>query len=736
MVNNAFTQDDLYVEIPFMDAMKDHGVDCSLDVFGKYFAETKFGLAHANLVGRRNLRDGIPAAEAGHYRNNYHADDIDWQIEADFLGNIYPGMVNRAAARAFELGHLMNYGDGVLGGVYITAMHSAAMTSQSLREVLDAGIAVLPEGTKFRAVIEDVEESYRNGDTWEECWQIIEDKWGSDDKCPECIGSMNIDAKINAAYIHMGLLWGEGDLAKTIVISMRGGQDSDCNPSSAAAILGTLYGLSGLPEEFTKEVNYTGKKFSNTNYTLQDCIDNSLDLARKIMTKEGGTKEGKVWTLKVDKELKTVPFEQWPDDEICIYLDVEARAQGKVALNCRFVLPKGVKDGEQEVLLDMGDGTVIPGSVPTYTYQKPGTYKITCTAKANGSTATTTRTVTLDFDPKGRGFRVTPSCSVDKPTGGGSKDISVIADGVIPTNQENIKIQYDTCTGKLQTEAWFALKFDHKVTVTAVLFTEGAHFGNGGWFRKTPTIQVYKDGKWVDTEASISPLYMEVDDMAAQGDPMQTFTFELATPEKCEGVRVIGIPGGSATFVSCSELDVLFSEVENPTYDVVDEDDCVATSIPYVSETSPSGGGSRDIEVMRDGILPKVGDNQSNVQYDTFRGRADEHEDFFGYIFRGTWTVSKVLYTSGNVFGNGGWFKDGSIRLEVLIDGEWKVVKATISPNYPGGDTKANFPPYTTYTFTLDTPTDCNGIRVIGSAGGSSHFTSVSELDVEAVRAR
>lgn len=90
MVNNAFTQDDLYVEIPFMDAMKNHGSDCSLDVFGRYFAETKFGLAHANLIGRKNLRDGVAAAEAGHYRNNYHADDIDWQIEADFLGNMYP----------------------------------------------------------------------------------------------------------------------------------------------------------------------------------------------------------------------------------------------------------------------------------------------------------------------------------------------------------------------------------------------------------------------------------------------------------------------------------------------------------------------------------------------------------------------------------------------------------------------------------------------------------------------
>ena len=32
----------------------------------------------------------------------------------------------------------------------------------------------------------------------------------------------------------LGLLFGKGDLDQTIIVSCRGGQDSDCNPSSAA----------------------------------------------------------------------------------------------------------------------------------------------------------------------------------------------------------------------------------------------------------------------------------------------------------------------------------------------------------------------------------------------------------------------------------------------------------------------------------------------------------------------
>jgi hypothetical protein len=47
------------------------------------------------------------------------------------------------------------------------------------------------------------------------------------------------DATTNAAYILVGLLYGEKDFFQTMEISMRCGLDSDCNPSNAAGILGT-----------------------------------------------------------------------------------------------------------------------------------------------------------------------------------------------------------------------------------------------------------------------------------------------------------------------------------------------------------------------------------------------------------------------------------------------------------------------------------------------------------------
>jgi hypothetical protein len=34
---------------------------------------------------------------SGYWKNNPHADDIDFQIEADFAGMMAPGMINSAA---------------------------------------------------------------------------------------------------------------------------------------------------------------------------------------------------------------------------------------------------------------------------------------------------------------------------------------------------------------------------------------------------------------------------------------------------------------------------------------------------------------------------------------------------------------------------------------------------------------------------------------------------------------
>lgn len=93
------------------------------------------------------------------------------------------------------------------------------------------------------------------------------EKWGSNDiACPDGVEMpFNIETYVNGAYIILGLLYGQGDFEKTIDISTRAGQDSDCNPASSGGILGTMIGYNRIPEKFRKELTVVEDiPFNNT----------------------------------------------------------------------------------------------------------------------------------------------------------------------------------------------------------------------------------------------------------------------------------------------------------------------------------------------------------------------------------------------------------------------------------------------------------------------------------------
>jgi len=379
-INQAFAQDDLYVELPFMAAMREHGVNASWSDFGEHFKATRFMLWHANAQGRDNLRQGIAAPDSGHYTDNPHADDIDWQIEADFAGLITPGQPGVAIDIAWRAGHVMNYGDGVYGGVMIAAMHSAAYTAKTVAEIVEAGRQAVPVGSQFRQVIDDVIVWHAiNPEDWKATWQMIQDKWGAVDRCPEGINSdFNIDAKLNAAYVILGLLYGQGDFEGSMRIAMQSGQDSDCNTSSVGGILGNYLGLSGVPEKFKEKLD-KDKRFSYTVFSYTDVIDLSLDLVAQILAMQGGRIEGtgndEVWDIPTEGAIQAPILEQWPaqlNQPPEMTISVETSSARTISLKAEA----DDADGILAYQWFFGDLTYAFGQETSHTYLDPGVYEV------------------------------------------------------------------------------------------------------------------------------------------------------------------------------------------------------------------------------------------------------------------------------------------------------------------------------------------------------------------------
>lgn len=320
---NQFGQDDIYVEMTFLRTLELYGMDVPIRQAGIDFANSRYSLWHANNAGRTLLRSGIAPPDSGHPEFNKHADDIDYQIEADFAGLIAPGLPNVVIDLGETFGRLMNYGDGLYGGQFVGGMYAEAFFEDDIVKIVRAGLKCIPKKSQYAECIRDLLKWYKqNPDDWQKTWELVEEKYHKDPKythsiCgrPGGVDAGSIDAKLNGAYIVMGLLYGKGDLDKTIIISTRCGQDSDCNPSNSGGVLFTTIGFEKLPDKFKSALNPEGK-FSHTPYNFPTLISVCEKLVRQSVIRAGGSIEkddegGDVFVIPVQKPKPTKLEKSW-----------------------------------------------------------------------------------------------------------------------------------------------------------------------------------------------------------------------------------------------------------------------------------------------------------------------------------------------------------------------------------------------------------------------------------------
>ncbi|HXI58087.1 MAG TPA: PKD domain-containing protein [Polyangia bacterium] len=406
----------------------------------------------------------------------------------------------------------------------------------------------------------------------------------------------------------------------------------------------------------------------------------------------------------------------------------------------------------------------------------------------------------------------TPIALINAPNGGGSKSLAVISDGVFPAEgSTDMTVQYDTYTGDTaRQEDWIGYQFAVAQTFGALTYQEGIHFSDGGWWSSLK-VQVRQSGVWVDAGGLlVSPAYA-----GAGGNNYKTYNLKFSSIVG-DAIRLDGVPGGSARFISVGELRVIggssggtntapnasagAAQTVNPgatvtldgsgsndpngdaityawtqtagpavtlssttaqmptfvapsvsastalTFSLVVNDGKVSsapatvtiTDTPAVTVTytdvsaagtivafvpNPTGGGSKNLNVIRDGVTPAVGSTSFATEFDTYNGTA-RTEDWIGYTFGSAQSFGKVVFQEGPQFSDGGWFN--TLKIQVRQGGVWTAVAApVISPAYPG----ANGVNYETFTFTFPAVSG-DGIRIDGAPGGVATFISVGELRV------
>jgi ADP-ribosylglycohydrolase len=181
---------------------------------------------------------------------------IGAQIRTDVYGYVCPNNPVKAAELAWRDAYLTHRMSGIYGAMWVAAMNAAAFTLLDLEAVIRAGLAQIPQKSRFsEAILKTMEWSCSDGD-WRETGHRIVEHFG----CNTWPGAIN-----NACCVTAALLFGWADgtsspaeiYERTITIAVQLGYDTDCNAATAGSIVGIMLGANALPEKWVSPINNT-----------------------------------------------------------------------------------------------------------------------------------------------------------------------------------------------------------------------------------------------------------------------------------------------------------------------------------------------------------------------------------------------------------------------------------------------------------------------------------------------
>ncbi len=200
----------------------------------------------------RNLAQGIPAPLSGSVELNGAAvaEQIGGQIFIEPWGLVNPCDYRRAARFAEKMASVTHGGNGVYGGMFIAACVSAAFGLGDVKEVIRAGLSVIPADCEYRRMADCVLAFHAaHPENWRDCFAYVKENFGYE-RYP---GACHIIP--NSAVVLLSLLYGNGSFSDAVNISVMCGWDTDCNAANVGCIMGVLAGLEGIDSAWREQID-------------------------------------------------------------------------------------------------------------------------------------------------------------------------------------------------------------------------------------------------------------------------------------------------------------------------------------------------------------------------------------------------------------------------------------------------------------------------------------------------
>ncbi|MBI4927782.1 MAG: ADP-ribosylglycohydrolase family protein [Anaerolineae bacterium] len=248
------TDDDISGTFTFIRALEDYDYDpnTSAAQIGQtwlnYLIEGKTILSWAGLgcstehTAYLRLKHGISAPQSGSIEMNGSivAEQIGSQIFIDGWAMVAPGNPELAADLARRAASVSHDGEAIYGAQFLAAMEAQAFTETDRFKLMDVGLRFIPRDSHLRRMVDDLRMFHSKEPDWRKCREFIVENYGN----VAYPGGCHIIP--NSALIVLGLLYGDDDFQKSLMITNTSGWDTDCNSGNLGCLLGIKNGLAGI----------------------------------------------------------------------------------------------------------------------------------------------------------------------------------------------------------------------------------------------------------------------------------------------------------------------------------------------------------------------------------------------------------------------------------------------------------------------------------------------------------
>jgi ADP-ribosylglycohydrolase len=248
------TDDDISGTFTFLRALPDYGNPRDLppraigQTWLNYIIENRAILWWGGMgnstehTAYMRLKRGIPAPESGAIATNGKtvAEQIGAQIFIDGWAMVAPGDPELAADLARRAASVSHDGEAIYGAQVIAAMEAQAFVERDLNCLLDTATALIPRDSTIYRLITDMREWRAADNDWRRTRERVAERYGYD----KFIGNCHMVP--NHAVILLGLLYGDDDFQRSLMITNTAGWDTDCNSGNVGCLMGIKNGLAGI----------------------------------------------------------------------------------------------------------------------------------------------------------------------------------------------------------------------------------------------------------------------------------------------------------------------------------------------------------------------------------------------------------------------------------------------------------------------------------------------------------